>query len=91
MTFLEEKIALSENCIVREMGNSFVILNLGTERFYELNEVGKRFWELFTDNKEYTLTLDILLEEYDVTAEQLQKDISRLIEGLKKAGLIVSC
>jgi len=91
MTFLEEKIALSENCIVREMGNSFVILNVSTERFYELNEVGKRFWELISDNKECAITLNILQEEYEVSAEQLQTDISRLIEDLKKAGLIVSC
>ncbi|RAJ76669.1 coenzyme PQQ synthesis protein D (PqqD) [Chitinophaga dinghuensis] len=91
MTFLEEKIALSESCIVREMGDGFVILNLSTERFYELKEVGKRFWELISENKEYTLTLNILQEEYDVTAEQLRKDISRLTEDLKKAGLIVNC
>ncbi len=71
------------------MGSGIVILNLNTEHFYELNEVGKRFWELLTDHQEYTAAFNILQDEYEVSAEQLQDDMIRLIEGLRKAELIV--
>jgi hypothetical protein len=91
MTFLEKKIKISENSIVREMGAGFVILNLNTERFYELNEVGKRFWELLSADQEYAFAFNILLDEYEVSAEQLQDDIIRLTEDLRKAELIVTC
>ena len=91
MTILEQKIKISENSVVREMGNGIVILNLNTERFYELDEVGKRFWELLSGDQEYTFALNALQDEYEVSTEQLQADIIRLIEELKKAELIVSC
>ncbi|WP_143310063.1 PqqD family protein [Chitinophaga vietnamensis] len=89
MIFSGKKIKISENSIVREMGAGFVILNLNTERFYELNEVGKRFWELLSDDQEYASALHILQDEYEVSIERLQEDIPRLIESLKNAELIV--
>lgn len=70
------------------MGDGVVILNLSTERFYELNEVGKIFWELLSENNDYKMAISKLLEEYDVKEERLQDDISKLIDELEKAGLI---
>ncbi|WP_249219862.1 PqqD family protein [Chitinophaga sp. HK235] len=89
MIFSGKEIKVSENSVVREMGAGIVILNLNTERFYELNEVGKRFWELLSDNHDYTSILNILQAEYEVSAEQLQDDITRLIGDLDEAELIV--
>lgn len=89
MKFLEKTITISENSVVQEMGTGIVILNLNTERFYEVNEVGKRFWELLTDHQEYLTALSILQDEYDVSAEQLQDDMARLIDDLRKSELII--
>ncbi|WP_165973381.1 PqqD family protein [Pedobacter sp. ok626] len=89
MNFLEKKIKASENSIVQEMGDGIVILNLNTERFYELNEIGKRFWELLTDHQEYDHAFNILQDEYEVNAVQLHDDMTRLIEDLLKAELII--
>lgn len=89
MNFLEKKFNTSENAIVQEMGDGIVILNLNTERFYELNEVGKRFWELLTDHQDYLTALNILQDEYEVAAEQLQEDMTQLLEDLIKSELII--
>jgi hypothetical protein len=89
MKFLEKKFNTSENAIVQEMGDGIVILNLNTERFYELNEVGKRFWELLTDHQDYLTAFNILQDEYEVGAEQLQEDMTQLIEDLIKSELII--
>lgn len=88
MTLLNRKIKLSENCVVQQMGEGIVILNLDTERFYELNEVGKRIMELFADNNDYKTVLNTLVEEYTVTVEQLEGDMFQLIADLEKAELI---
>lgn len=90
MTILEQKIKISENSVVREMGAGIVILNLNTERFYELDEVGKRFWELLSGDQEYAFALRVLQDEYEVSAERLQDDITRLIDELRKAELITT-
>lgn len=91
MTTIAKKIQVTDNTVVQEMGSGIVVLNLNTERFYELDEVGKRIWELLSDNKEYSTIVDILLSEYDVSEKQLQEDLNRLIEDLKKAELIEIC
>jgi len=88
MNLLGKEINISEDSIVQEMGASIVILNLKTERFYELDEVGRRFWELLTEHKEYNLVFNALQNEYEVSVEQLQKDISQLVIDLKNAELI---
>lgn len=88
MNFLDKKIKLSDNSVVQEMGEGIVILNLNTERFYELNEVGSRFWELLSDNEDYKFALSKLQEEYEVDAERLQNDIIQLIKELEDAELI---
>lgn len=88
MTLSNRKIKLSENCVVQQMGEGIVILNLDTERFYELNEVGKRIMELFADNNDYKTVLNTLVEEYTVTVKQLEGDMFQLITDLEKAELI---
>lgn len=89
MKFLKQNIKISENTVVQEMGDGIVILNLNTERFFEVNEVGKRFWELLTEHQEYTTALHVIQDEYDVSVEQLQEDMNRLMEDLVKAELIL--
>jgi hypothetical protein len=89
MNFLEKTIKISENSIVQEMGSGIVVLNLSSEHFYELNEVGKRFWELLTDHQAYSPAFNILQAEYEVSTTQLQEDMTRLIVELLKAELII--
>ncbi|WP_017258232.1 PqqD family protein [Pedobacter arcticus] len=88
MSFLSKKIIPSENAVVQEMGEDIVILNLKTEHFYELKEVGKRIWELLSENHSYTLTFEAIKGEYEVSSEQLHTDMERIINGLIKAELI---
>ncbi|NIG55367.1 PqqD family protein [Chitinophaga sp. Cy-1792] len=88
MGYTDKKIHISENTIVREMGTGVVILNLNTERFYELNEIGKRFWELIAENNGYMAAVEILQNEYEVSTERLQDDLTRLIDDLSKAALV---
>ncbi|MBB6499305.1 PqqD family protein [Pedobacter cryoconitis] len=89
MNLPKRNIRIADHSIVQEMGHGVVILNLNTEHFYELDEVGKRFWELLSDHQDSESVFNVLQDEYEVSAEQLQTDILRLIENLEKAELIV--
>lgn len=88
MDFSKKKIKINDNTVVQGMGTGIVILNLNTEHFYELDNVGKRFWETINSLQEYNLIYDVLLQEYEVSEEQLQTDINALIDDLIKAELI---
>jgi KinB signaling pathway activation protein len=58
--FLVSRIPLkaSPNVLSRKMGEDLVLLNLNTNRFFELNRTGARFWELLADSAE----LDIITQ-----------------------------
>ena len=70
--------------------NEAVLLHLKTEMYYSLDDVGARVWQLLEEQKRATvesLTAQ-LLNEYEVDAETLQKDIHDLLEKLTQAQLI---
>lgn len=71
-----------------DVAESVVILNLKNGVYYELKEVGARFWTLVQQPRSVQFILDSLLEEYEVDAERCEKDLLALAENLAKFGLI---
>ena len=71
-----------------ELSGEAVILNLESGIYYGLNEVGARIWELLREPKDLDSIRDVLLEEYEIDAETLQRDIVAIIDALRVAGLV---
>lgn len=71
-----------------QSAGSVVILNLKDGMYYELKEVGARVWNLIQQPRSVQFISDSLLEEYEVDAEQCEKDLLSLAENLAKFGLI---
>ena len=76
--------------ICQRMGQEIVLLNLRTDRFYELNSTAARLWELLCAEPETGLLQEILLSEFEVEPGQLASDIRALIASLKQEGLIIN-
>lgn len=75
--------------ICQRMGGVIVLLNLRTDRFYELNSTAARFWELMWEQSEASLIEEILFSEFEVEPVQLANDIRTLIASLKQEGLLI--
>ena len=73
----------------RELGGEMVLLNLESGVYFGLDRVGTRAWTLLTEQKSVTDVCAIMLDEYDVSAEILERDISALVGELKARGLLV--
>ena len=65
-----------------------VLLNMHTNQYYLLDEVGARLWGLFQDGKSLRESYQVVLEEYEVDPVQLEQDILELLEKLKEQGLV---
>jgi len=76
--------------LVQQMGEEYVLLHLRTNRFYQLNATGARFWELLSTAQDPEQIQARLLEEFDVGAGQLADEIERLV-GLMQAEDLVAC
>ena len=83
-----QKITISEEALSQEVNGETVILDLKSESYFGLDAVGTRIWQLLQDHGDVQKTFEIMLEEYDVDAEQLEMDINGLVEKLVASGLV---
>ncbi len=83
-----QRIAAPDGVLVQMLDGEAVLLNLDTESYFGLDEVGARMWTLLTESGSIQAAYEALLEEYDVTPEQLRADLIDLIGRLAEQGLI---
>jgi len=86
-----KKITLSPEALFQEVGGEIVILDLKSEQYFGLNEVGARIWQLLAAHGDLQQAFDAVAKEFDVTPDQLEADINILIEELNNSGLISYC
>jgi hypothetical protein len=65
-----------------------VLLNLKSESYFGLDQVGTRMWALLTTSDSVQAAYEKLLDEYDVSADELRQDMRDLIEKLIAHGLV---
>ena len=85
---LSSNITISTEVLAQEVDGETVLLDLQSESYFGLDEVGTRIWQLLQEQDELQKVLDIMLEEYDVDAKQLENDLNELLEKLLEAKLI---
>jgi hypothetical protein len=85
---LDKRIEVSAEVLSQEVDGETVVLDLNSEAYFGLDKVGTRVWQLIQEVGELPAVYDIMLNEYDVDAELLQKDLDTLIARLAEAGLI---
>ena len=54
------------------------------ENIYTLNEVAARIWELIDGKKNVSQIIDTIIDEFDVSAEEAEQDLSEFIQKLEK-------
>lgn len=85
---MAQKISVSKSALFQEVSGEMVILDLTTESYFGLDEIGSRIWSLLESGKSLEETNKILLEEYEVEPSQLMSDIKDLLDELVAKGLV---
>jgi hypothetical protein len=83
-----QKAIAPENVLVRELSGEAVLLNLDSEMYFGLDEVGYRMWTLLTTCDCVNEAYQQLLSEYDVDSEQLWESLEALIAQCNEQGLL---
>lgn len=78
----------SSRVLWQPVANEGVLLDLAQEAYFGLNPVGMRVWTLLSEGHDLAAVVSCLLQDYDVSREQLQTDVAVLLEQLLAAGLI---
>ena len=88
MKILTQSIKVLPDVLSQEVSGETVLLDLNSENYFGLNDVGTRIWQLIQEDGDLQKVYDTMLNEYDVDKKQLGKDMEELVARLVDAGLI---
>ena len=87
-TFASQRFTVSPRVLCQEVAGEAVLLDLDSEKYFGLNAVGLRIWQLLQKGDDPAAILRALEREYDTDAVTLAADLQDLIQRLSKAGLV---
>lgn len=85
-----DRARIAPEVLIQEVGGESVLLDLKTERYLGLDEVGTRMWQALLASDSIQAAFDTLLAEYDVTPRQLEGDLRDLLSRLLENALIIT-
>ena len=83
------RVRVPSNVMFRELEGESVILDLDSESYFGLDEVGTRMWLVLTESSSIEAAHEALLDEFEVEAERLRGDLSELVDRLVDRGLFM--
>jgi hypothetical protein len=83
-----QRLSVPEDVLLQELDGESVILNLKSECYFGLDEVGTRMWAVLTSSASIQDAYELLLTEYDVAPDVLRQDLVGLAEQLVGHGLL---
>lgn len=87
---LDDILARSDHVIAQHLGGEAVLVDLSGEKYFGLNEVGVRIWDLLDGKATLGDAHRTLCAEFDADAERIRVDLLALAESLTEAGLAVT-
>jgi hypothetical protein len=88
MLTLDTALRIPANVSFSVVGEDAFLLNTQTNKYYGLEKVGARLWELLNEGKSLKDAYQIILREYEVDPVQLEQDLLELVEHLREQGLV---
>ena len=85
---LNQTITPSPDVISQEVSGETVLLDLQSENYFGLDEVGTRIWQLIKETDDLRSIYNTLLDEYEVEEERLEKDLEALLGEISDLGLV---
>ena len=82
-------VEIPAGVMMREIGGEAVIVNLDSEMYFGLDDIGTDMWAILTESKSIQAAFDLLIDEYDVEEESLRNDVLVLLRKLVDHGLLV--
>ena len=85
---LSDKVTIPAQVMAREVGDETVILDLANGTYYGLDKVGARIWQLMAEGQTLMQVCEAMLAEYEVTREEIERDVLALAQTLMERKLV---
>ena len=88
MVTFSDRVVVPPHVLIRHMDGESVLLNLETERYFGLDAMGTRMWQVATQAASIEAAYAMLLQEFDVEPDVLRANLAELIGCLIENGLL---
>lgn len=85
---LQSQVMVCEDVLVQDLSGEIVLLNLESEEYFGLDDIGTKIWGILTESGSLQAAYNTLLATYNVEPEHLQSDLLELVENLATHGLV---
>lgn len=85
---LPARVAIPETVIFQELSDEVVLLNMASEKYYGLDDVGARMWQLLMEHGDTAAVLTQLCSYYAADEATLRQDLAALLTKLEAEGLV---
>jgi hypothetical protein len=82
-------LRFSPDVVFRELDGESVVLDLSSGRYFGLNAVGTRVWQLIGQGETVDGLLRAVTAEYDADVPTIERDVLALLDDLETRGLVV--
>lgn len=83
-----DRVRVPDDVLISHLQEEAVILNLNSERYFGLDNVGTRMLSVLSNAESIEAAYESLAAEYDVDREVLREDLIVLVENLLQQGLV---
>lgn len=85
---LPKTVKVSDSVLFQQINNECVLLNMESEQYFGLDDVGARIWQILSEDGDTEKALTQLQSEYEVDGEILRQDLATLLTELESEKLI---
>jgi hypothetical protein len=83
-----DRIRIAPDVLFRVVADEAVLVNLNTEVYLGLNEIGTRMWDVLNSAGSVECAFETLLREYEVEPAQLRADLAAFVDELLAQKLV---
>ena len=82
------RVRLAKDVLMQKVGDDAILLNLNTENYFTLDEVGTRIINTLQESDSVKQAIGKLVGIYDVDESKLTSDAIHLVEECEQHGLL---
>ena len=83
-----DRVTIPPQVMARQVGEETVILDLPSGTYFGLDPIGARMWQLMGEGRTLGEVCEAMLEEYEVSREDIESDVLKLAAELLAKQLI---
>ena len=82
------RVTTAPGVLLQDLDGEAVLLNLANGHYYGLDEISFRMYSLLVSSTSVRAAYEQLLQEYEVSPDQLERDLQEFLDHLVDNGLV---